>query len=568
MFLIFLAEIIHRGEHRVRRGLAQSAERADFNGFGGLLQQFQRLRIGFAVNDIIQHRQHLAGAFAAWNTLAAGFILRELHEKSGDAHHAGLVVHHHQPAGTDHGADVFQRIKVQRHIQHGWGQAAAGRAADLHGFEIFAGHFAVIVNHSAADMVDNLSEGGAERHFDKAGIGDVTGERKSFSAGRVGRSHGAIFFRAFPDDGRHGGQSFNVVDDSRLAPQSFHGRVGRLRHGHAALAFNRGQQCGFFAADERSGAFHHVQFEVEFRAEQVIAEQSDRRRGIHGAADALHRQGIFRPDVHIAFIRADRFGGDEHAFNHAVRVAFHDGTVHKRAGIAFIAVADDVFFAVFRSQRDLPLSAGGKAAAAASAQSGVQYFLTDVLTGHGGNRSARRVVAAAMNVFRDAVRFNHTIFQHHPALPVVKSYFLIALAAHPGDRIKIQQAFNQFSFNECSRDNFRDVADFDSGIEDAGRFNMQQRPHLAEALAAASGNVMNVVIVFMRGKLQFHIQTGGFQFLCQRLAHSQRAIGHAAGPGAKDDPAFYRRGSRGISGRCFLKIYCFNFIIHGCFPYS
>ena len=44
----------------------------------------------------------------------------------------------------------------------------------------------------------------------------------------------------------------------------------------------------------------------------------------------------------IALLRADRVAGDGHAFEHAVRVALQDAAVHERAGVALVAVADDV----------------------------------------------------------------------------------------------------------------------------------------------------------------------------------------------------------------------------------
>ena len=52
-----------------------------------------------------------------------------------------------------------------------------------------------------------------------------------------------------------------------------------------------------------------------------------------------------------------------------MRIALDHGAVHERARVALVGVADQVFLLAGRGAGELPLLAGGEAAAAAAAQS-------------------------------------------------------------------------------------------------------------------------------------------------------------------------------------------------------
>ena len=93
----------------------------------------------------------------------------------------------------------------------------------------------------------------------------------------------------------------------------------------------------------------------------------------------LDGQRIFRPDVDVTLVRADRVAGDRHAFEHAMRVAFQHAAVHERAGIAFVGVADHVLLAAAVGLGDrAPLQPGGKAGAAAPAQPALRHLVDDL----------------------------------------------------------------------------------------------------------------------------------------------------------------------------------------------
>ena len=120
-------------------------------------------------------------------------------------------------------------------------------------------------------------------------------------------------------------------------------REGRAGARLAALAFDGGDQGGFFTADKRAGAHAHFQVEGEVGAEDILAQQAKLAGLLDGDIERLDRQRIFRAAVDVALACADRVGGDDHAFDHGMRIAFQHAAVHERARVAFIGVADHVF---------------------------------------------------------------------------------------------------------------------------------------------------------------------------------------------------------------------------------
>ena len=51
---------------------------------------------------------------------------------------------------------------------------------------------------------------------------------------------------------------------------------------------------------------------------------------------------ILGTGIDVAFAGTDRISGDGQAFDNGMRVCLQYRTVHKRAGVAFISVADNV----------------------------------------------------------------------------------------------------------------------------------------------------------------------------------------------------------------------------------
>ena len=156
------------------------------------------------------------------------------------------------------------------------------------------------------------------------------------------RFPGPVGFSPFADDHRHTGQGFDVVNAGGATVETLNRREWRLGSGHAPLAFNTGDEGGFFPAHKGSGAFHDVQGEPAPGAEEIRTQQTGFGGVFHGAAHALNRQGIFGANVDKPLLGIDGVGSDEHAFDHGVGVALHYRAVHERTGVALVTVTDDV----------------------------------------------------------------------------------------------------------------------------------------------------------------------------------------------------------------------------------
>ena len=126
----------------------------------------------------------------------------------------------------------------------------------------------------------------------------------------------------------------------------------------AAPAFDGPHERSFFAADKRTGTDAQLDIEVEAFFKEVLAEQAVLVRLVNGDLEALDGQRIFGADINESAIGAGRVRADDHAFEHAVRVAFDDRAVHERAGITFVGVADDVLRLGRDFRHEFPLEAG------------------------------------------------------------------------------------------------------------------------------------------------------------------------------------------------------------------
>ena len=104
--------------------------------------------------------------------------------------------------------------------------------------------------------------------------------------------------------------------------------------------------------------------------------------GANGALQAFGGNRVLAAHVDEALVGADGVAGDGHAFEHAVRIGFHQRAVHVGARVAFVAVGDDVLALAGRLAHQVPLQAGGEAGAAAATQAALADLLADILRRH------------------------------------------------------------------------------------------------------------------------------------------------------------------------------------------
>ena len=224
------------------------------------------------------------------------------------------------------------------------------------------------------------------------------GQREDLGAFAGFGADGGERLRAAFEDGGNVGQRFDVVDDRRLAEQALHRRERRTRAGHAATSFNAVNQRRLFAAHESSGPHLDQDVQVEAGAEDVVTKQAGRFGLFNRLLQSTDRQRIFGPDVDVGLAGPDAVGGDRHAFHQSVRIAFNDRSVHERAGITFVRVADQVFLVALAGASEFPFLAGGESTSAAAAQATDVDRVADLFGRHLSQRVEQRAVSAVGDV--------------------------------------------------------------------------------------------------------------------------------------------------------------------------
>ena len=115
-----------------------------------------------------------------------------------------------------------------------------------------------------------------------------------------------------------------------------------------------------------------------------MAQQAFAPGLVDGPGEAFNRQWIFRPNIKNSLACSDGIGRDGHSFQHAVWITFHDAAVHKGSGVAFIAIANDVFRSTAGLRNGGPFQASRKTGPAAPPQARLGYFRDNLLWRHAG----------------------------------------------------------------------------------------------------------------------------------------------------------------------------------------
>ena len=287
------------------------------------------------MGDTLEYSLYLGDALTAGGALAAGLLLCEVHEEAGYLDHAGVVAHNDETARADNCANLLGGIKIKGQVEVLLGEAAAGRPADLNGLEVAA-------LYAAADIIYYLTQGRAHRHLDKAGVLDVAGKGKGLRAGAALGANRLIPLCALVDNDGDICKGLDIVKRGRSCKQTLIDASGGLCAGHATLTFDGSGKSRALAADECACAHVDVQVEGLARAHDIVAEDTDSLSVLNGLLQTLDCQRVLCTDIDITLGCLTGNGGDYHTFDHPVGVAFHDGAIHKCAGVALVTVADDV----------------------------------------------------------------------------------------------------------------------------------------------------------------------------------------------------------------------------------
>ena len=257
---------------------------------------------------------------------------------------------------------------------------------------------------------------------------------------------------------------------------------------------------------------------------------------VDGQSQALHRQGIFMAHIDEALVGADGVAADDHAFQDGVGVALHHRPVHEGPGVAFVAVADEIFHLAGHLAAEAPLAPGGEAAAAPAPQAGALHRVDDGLRAHfaedlldGPVASRRQVIVQAGGI--DEVH----LAQDQGLLSLVKGNLGLLGLDGAVVRVLVAQAVQDLALDQGLLDDFRDVLGLHLLVGDL----LGPEHHLdglgAQALAAA---FLQDDLRFQPALLELLLEGGGHLFAphgqAARAATDQNLgrLGLPAGPEA------------------------------------
>ena len=207
----------------------------------------------------------------------------------------------------------------------------------------------------------------------------MTAQTDNARAGVIGSSQFGIFGAAHRNDLFDCTQRLHIVHDRRTHVEAEHGReIRRLNPGVRSLAFERFDQSRFLAANVSSGAPVDPDIEVIVCAENSFPEK------IFGASllqCTLENPGAFNklaPDVDVSQMHVIGVAGDDHAFEHLMRVFVDDLFVFERARLGFIGIADEINRLSALAIDEGPLQSAGKTGPSTTTQAGYPDFFAQL----------------------------------------------------------------------------------------------------------------------------------------------------------------------------------------------
>ena len=197
--------------------------------------------------------------------------------------------------------------------------------------------------------------------------------------------------------------------------------------------------------------------------------------------------GVLGTDVDVALVRVDGIARDAHGFQNGVGIAFQHGTIHERAGVALVGVADHVLVGGLVDGSELPLEARGEAGAAAAAEAGLSDLFHDLLPGHLGEDLAKSGIAVHGDILLDVLRVDDaTVAQRHTELGLVELDVLqggqldVLLVGIP-----VHQTIHDTALQEMLGSDLGHIGDLHPGIE--GAIGIDDHDGAAFAKAEAAG---------------------------------------------------------------------------------
>ena len=164
------APFLHDADGRHGRGVAERTEGSPKHVFGKVRDEIDVFLTPQTGVEALQGLPQPSGTFPARNAPSAGFVGVEVHDAPRHVHHAGVFVHHHHAAGTEHRARFRQRIVIHRDIDLLGGQQRTGTSAGNDRLQFFP------FGDAARHFVNELLHVHAERNFINPRLPDMTGD--------------------------------------------------------------------------------------------------------------------------------------------------------------------------------------------------------------------------------------------------------------------------------------------------------------------------------------------------------------------------------------------------------
>jgi len=207
-----------------------------------------------------------------------------------------------------------------------------------------------------------------------------------------------------------------------------------------------------------------------------------------------------------------------------VRVALDKATIHERARVSFVGIADDVLGLALGLAGELPLQAGGKARAAAPAQARLLDLLDHLIGRHLRQHPGQRLVSLARDVFVNVLRVNKaTVAQQTPRLVPVEWDLVVTGHRLAGEWILVEQALDRAPLDQGLLDDLGHILQRNPTIQRIIGIDDHDRAHLAKAVTAGDDD------------LDLVIQPAFLNLPAQRIHDRLRSAGTAAGATAAED---------------------------------
>ena len=257
------------GDRRVRE-LAQPADGGQLHRFGKLVHQFQ---IGGACPCRASTREdihHFLRPHAARNALAARFVAEKGARRSAPCR-ACSVPSAQTTIAPEPSIEPIdgQRLEIQPDVDHRRRKIArrwSRRRERLQAFFRRADSARLIENH--------FRHRRAHRDDENPRLAHVSADADEFQSRRPALPLRFVPVHALHQNLRHVRERLDVVQRRRLVPQAVGDRKRRLVARLGALAFDRFDQRGFFAANVAAGTDENLELESEIRSRECPRRSS------------------------------------------------------------------------------------------------------------------------------------------------------------------------------------------------------------------------------------------------------------------------------------------------------